>query len=204
MYLPTHFKITEQQLLIRLIQQYSFGTLVTSYQNKLEVNQAPFLVDEKNENIICHLAKTNNHWELVTKADDLKVCFSGPDAYVSPNWYSEPMNNVPTWNFIHIQVSGKAKLLDEKELVVLLEKLSDKHESQFEQPWKIEKMEPKKFKAMLKAIVGIEISIDSIEGKAKLSQNKLEKERELLIEKLSQQNNRNSQSIANWMKKVSR
>lgn len=201
MYLPSHFQITDRELMIELIRQYSFGTLVTSFQNKLEINQAPFLVDQEGKNIFCHLAKANMHWDLITDAEDLKVCFSGPDSYISPNWYLNPVNNVPTWNFIHLQVSGRASLLNEGELLVLLEQLTQKHEAEFEQPWTIDKMSEKKLKAMLKAIVGIKISIDDIQGKAKLSQNKPKEDLESLIKGLKDQDKNNAQQIAYWMKK---
>ncbi|WP_444996967.1 FMN-binding negative transcriptional regulator [Aliikangiella sp. IMCC44359] len=199
MYCPSHFQLNDRNAQLAYIKQHSFGQLITTYQGQLEINQLPFLLDEAGEFLYAHVAKANTHWQCLCDADDLKVCFSGANAYISPNWYADK-GNVPTWNFMSVQVSGHATLLNDCELLNLLNRLSEMHESQFETPWTIKKMDTKKLSAMLKAIVGFKISIESIEGKAKLSQNKSPTEIQSLIHGLEQQEDYNSNQVAQWMK----
>jgi transcriptional regulator len=199
-YIPPNFQIKDKKAQFDFIHHYGFGDLITTLDNKLEINHAPFLLDESNEMLLCHLARANNHWQLVEKADDLRVCFKGPDAYISPNWYADN-KNVPTWNFLSVQVTGKAQLMTESELVDLLIRLSQKHEAKFARPWTIDKMPEGRFNAMLKAIVGIKISIDHIEGKAKLSQNKSAQEQQDLIAGLSGESDAGSKAVLDWMAK---
>ncbi|TQV73983.1 FMN-binding negative transcriptional regulator [Aliikangiella marina] len=202
MYIPKHFNLESRESQLKFIRQNSFGDIVTCFNNQLEINHAPFLVDDSDNFLLCHLAKMNNHWKFIEKVDDLKVLFKGPDCYISPSWSSNP-NTVPTWNYVSIQVSGTATIIDDEQLIELLENLSQQHEAQFERPWTIAKMEPRKFTAMRKAIVGLKISIDSIEAKVKLSQNKTSEELNELTEGLSKMNDENSQKILTLMQKAS-
>ncbi|TQV85435.1 FMN-binding negative transcriptional regulator [Aliikangiella coralliicola] len=201
MYQPRHFKFDDRQSQLAFIRQYGFGQITSCYQGKLEVNHAPFLLSEDNTELLAHFARQNQHWKLLEKADDINVCFNGPNAYITPNWYTNN-SNVPTWNFINVQVSGKCTLMNEAELIDLLDKLSQKHEARFEQPWTIDKLSEKQLSAMLKAIVGFKISIETIEGKAKLSQNKKAQDFDGLLNGLSTQEDDGSIQIYQWMKKV--
>ena len=201
MYKPSHFEFNDRQAQLEFIEEYSFGSLITCYDGKLEINQLPFLIDDSGEYLLAHCAKANFHWQQLEQAKDLRVCFDGPNAYISPNWYSDSKKNVPTWNYIGLQVTGRASLMSNSELIELLDKLSQKHEAQFEMPWTINKLDPEQLARMSKAIVGIKISIDSIEGKAKLSQNKSAQELANLLEGLSSQTGVGSKGVLEWMKK---
>lgn len=199
MYIPKHFSFTDKDSLLSFIEQYSFGDLVTCVDGVLDINHLPFLVNKEQNCLLTHVAKQNPHWQLVEKVQDLKVVFHGPDAYISPNWYSHN-KNVPTWNFLSVQVKGSASLLTQEQLVELLDQLSQKHEAQFTNPWKIDKMAPSQLEAMCRAIVGIKIEILDIQGKAKLSQNKPESEVQRLIDGLQQQQDEKSKQVSEWMK----
>ena len=203
MYIPGHFRFDDKEAQLEFIRRYSFGDLITTTDGRLEINHAPFLVDESGKYLLAHFARNNQHWRLVEQADDLKVCFKGPNAYISPNWYTHN-KNVPTWNFVSVQVSGKASLMEDAELVELLDKLSQKHEAQFANPWKIEKLSEKQLNAMVRAIVGVKISIDEIEGKAKLSQNKSKDDFDSLLNGLSRQKDSDSQAVMSLMQQLDR
>jgi len=200
MYRPNHFNFGEHKEQLEFIKQFSFGTLITCFNGKLEINQLPFILDESGQFLLAHCAKANLHWQHLEQAKDLRVCFDGPNAYISPNWYSDSTKNVPTWNFLSVQVTGKATLMKNEELIDLLDKLSQKHEAQFETPWTIDKLSSEQLGRMSKAIVGIKISINAIEGKAKLSQNKVGLEKQNIMNGLSQQKDTGSQAILEWMR----
>lgn len=102
----------------------------------------------------------------------------GPDAYISPDWYGTP-DQVPTWNYLAVEAEGPLRQLDEAELARLLDALSAAHEMRLEPKpaWTRAKMTPGRFEAMLKAIIGYELSIEALRGTRKLGQNKKEEER---------------------------
>ncbi len=100
---------------------------------ELFINHLPFIVDRKQNKLYGHFAVNNPQLSFLEKADDLIVVFNGANSYISPNWYvSQEM--VPTWNFETVHVSGKARLVDNNELLIILETLTEKHERTFENP----------------------------------------------------------------------
>ena len=202
MYTPTHFEIDSTEVQVDIIDSNPFATLVTTCNGKLELSQLPFLLSEDKKCLLTHLAKKNSHWERVVNADELKVIFNGPNAYISPGWYSDPQN-VPTWNYVAVEVTGRAEQMSNEQTITLLDKLSQKHEAQFDKPWTLDKLPERKLNAMVNAIVGIRISIDEIKGKAKLSQNKSISQREELIKGLKKQDDSMSHQIANLMEDIS-
>ena len=74
---------------------------------------------------------------------------------------------------------GPLRRLDEAELARLLDDLSAAHEARLapKPEWTRAKMTPGRFEAMLKAIIGYELSIEDLRGTRKLGQNKKEEER---------------------------
>jgi transcriptional regulator len=110
------------------------------------------------------------------KLDERRAIVSvlGPDAYISPDWYADTIDQVPTWNYIVVEAEGPLRRLDETELAALLDDLSAAHESRLapKTPWTRDKMTPGRFEGMLKAIVGYELIIEDLRGTRKLGQNK--------------------------------
>jgi len=102
----------------------------------------------------------------------------GPDAYISPDWYGTP-DQVPTWNYLAVEAEGALRRLDEEELVGLLDDLSAQHEARFapKPAWTRARLTAGRFEAMVKAIIGYELTIEALRGTRKLGQNKRESER---------------------------
>lgn len=180
MYLPKHFRVEEQSELHAFIQEHPFAVLVSSLDGTLEANHIPMLLvpdDEKGVVIRGHIAKANPLWK--SEADEQKVLliFNGPHGYVSPNYYpskKEHQKAVPTWNYSVVHVRGRLSFQhDVSWKYQLLETMTDALEGVSQaSPWKMTDS-PKEFiQKMVDAVVGIEIEVDSIEGKQKLSQNR--------------------------------
>ena len=198
MYIPKAFEIENKTELFEFIEQWSFGDLITTHNGELFVNSVPFVVDKTLNKLYGHLAVNNPQLSLLEKANDLAVVFNGVNAYISPSWYvSQEM--VPTWNFESVQVRGQAKQVSNDKLLVILEQLTEKHERQFEQPWKLDKVSEPKLNAMMEMIVGFEIDISCIKGKSKLSQNRSVDDRVGVISGLRNQNDNMSLSVADKM-----
>jgi transcriptional regulator len=123
-----------------------------------------------------HVARANPVWKDVSDGDEVLVVFRAADAYVSPNWYPskhEFHKQVPTWNYMVAHAHGRITIRDDERFVRgLVARLTRVHEASQAVPWKMTDSATEYIDSMLKAIVGVEIEITRIEGKAKLSQNK--------------------------------
>ena len=127
------------------------------------------LVDAERRCLRFHLANNNDVVPGLT-AGPVLALFEGPHAYVSASWYRAPAMNVPTWNYVATECEGPVVALDQAALVGLLDVLAGAHEG--EAGWRRAMMEPKRFEAMLGAITAYELSIETMRGTRKLSQNK--------------------------------
>jgi transcriptional regulator len=109
------------------------------------------------------------------------VIFTGPQAYVSPNWYPskhEAHRQVPTWNYEVVHAHGILTVHDDERFVRrIVARLTRRHEADEPKPWKMGDSEPEFIDGMLRNIVGIEIALTSLVGKFKLSQNKAHRDR---------------------------
>jgi transcriptional regulator len=181
MYLPKHFAETRSAELHALITSNPLGALVTTGPDGLDANHVPFelLADQGEHGTLqAHLARGNPLVEQIVDGMPVLVIFQGAQAYVSPNWYPskhEAHRQVPTWNYQVVHAHGRIRLRDDERFVRgLVARLTRQHEtaSQQERPWKMTDSSPEYISQMLAAIVGIEIEIDRLVGKFKLSQNK--------------------------------
>jgi len=176
-YTPKHFVETRVEVLHGLIRDCPFATVVANAADGLIANHLPF--ERVGDALHGHVARGN---ELVRlDGVEVLVVFSGPDGYISPNWYAtkqETHREVPTWNYAVAHVHGRLKVVEDAVwLRALLERLTDHHEAAEPQPWHVADAPADHVEKMLHAIVGIEIDIGRIEGKFKLSQNHPERNR---------------------------
>jgi len=178
----------------------------TDSEEALMMNFAPLILNGSTGMLEGHLANMNAQLLRMQVNDQLSVIFNGTDAYISPNWYLDK-TQVPTWNFEAIIIKGRVTLLTNKiEKRALLDRASKFHEGQIESDWSLDKMPDKKLDAMLEAITGFTIQIDSWQGKSKLSQNKEIIEQQNIVKGLHSVNTMNgndlkSALLANRMEK---
>jgi transcriptional regulator len=178
MYNPPHFKITDTAELHRIIDSYPLGTLVTQFDG-LDANHLPFEFDPKRGEfgtLTAHVARANPLCQVAAQGGEVMVIFRGAEGYISPNWYPskhETHRLVPTWNYEVVHAHGAIKLLDDEKFVRgVVARLTREHEATEAKPWKMGDSSPEYINGMLAAIVGLEITITRLEGKAKLSQNR--------------------------------
>jgi transcriptional regulator len=166
MYIPKHFEQNDDATLCDFIAAHAFGTLITTVGGSPFASHVPFLLDREARRLYCHLARPNPQWQQVAAAPQVLAIFAGPHAYVSPTWYVEP--GVPTWNYAVVHVYGKARCIDDAAFTrAHVEALAAKFERGSASPW-----QPDYDVRRLNGIVGIDIAIDAVEGKFKLSQNR--------------------------------
>jgi transcriptional regulator len=199
MYLPRSFQETREHALQALLRDYPFATVVIAGAAGLAANHLPLeLVDGR---LHGHVARGNE----LAKADGAQVLaiFQGPDAYVSPNWYPskhETGREVPTWNYAVVHVHGRLRVIEDKAwLRMLLERLTDRHEAGQEKPWHVDDAPADHVEKMLGAISGLDIAIERIEGKFKLSQNHPERNQAGVVDGLRARAHRHDGDLAALM-----
>lgn len=179
MYIPKHFSISETEEIFAFLDNNAFGQLISLVDQRLTVTHLPFLVSDDRKFLNCHLARQNSHWQSL-EGQQVLVTFLGPHDYISPNWYRNP--GVPTWNYQALHIYGRCRVFEEpEEIASIVEALSERYESGFESPW-----EPQYRDTMLKAIIGVEIEIEELQCKYKLSQNRPTQDQQGVIEKLEE------------------
>jgi transcriptional regulator len=183
MYNPAHFDESNPAALHALIAAYPLGALVTHGTSGLDVNHLPFELraGEGDAGVLhAHVARPNPVWREVSDGDEVLVVFRAADAYVSPNWYPsthEFHKQVPTWNYIVAHAHGRITVRDDEAYVRgVVSRLTAAHEEHRPQPWRLTDSAPGYIDAMVKGIVGLEIQITRLVGKAKLSQNREERD----------------------------
>ena len=153
----------------------AFGTVVAVDAGRPVASHVPLLVSGHGtaRRIEFHLARANPLHRVIETAPQVTVIVSGPDAYISPDWYVSP-DQVPTWNYIAVHLSGRASPIAADRAHAHVEALSLAFEEKLQpkKPWSTGKMPAQKLAAMLAAIVPMEIQVESIEAAFKLSQNK--------------------------------
>ncbi len=179
-YLPDTFREDDRTAQHTLIADYNFGLLITTDGDVLQVAHLPFLFDAttgESGHLKCHVARANPIWRGIESATVLSV-FTGPHTYVSPDWYASE-GLVPTWNYMAAYVRGDARIMSDAELVDLLDNLVLQEEQRLgnEPPWSGRRIPPDSHADMRKAIVGIDIAITGIDGKKKMSQNRVAADR---------------------------
>jgi transcriptional regulator len=183
MYQPPHFKEERLEVQHALIRAHPFGLLISIGPEGLEANGIPFLLDASATplgRLRAHVARANGQWRNLDGQRVLMV-FQGPQAYVSPSLYEtkrETGKVVPTWNYAMVQARGIARVHEERDwLHTQVNALTKSHEQNRGQPWHVSDAPAAYVDSQLKGIVGMEIIIDAIEGKWKVSQNRPEADR---------------------------
>ena len=179
MYIPPHFSVTDPEALYRTIREHPLGILVTPADGGMDANHIPFEVDPTIGRLgllRAHVARANPVWQQCRDGAEVMVIFRGPESYISPNWYPskhEAHQQVPTWNYEVVHAHGRLTVVDDERFIRgVVARLTRRHEAQEPMPWKMSDSAPEYIDAMIKAVVGIEISIARLEGKSKLSQNR--------------------------------
>lgn len=185
------------------IRQHALGAWVCMAEGQLIANHIPFYLDTTQGPYGClrgHVARANPVWSLLKSGAPSVLMFMGPAAYISPSWYPSKLTHgkvVPTWNYITVHAHGLAKTFDDTDcLLRLLHHLSDSEESKIGRSWKVSDAPAHFIHQLCKAIVGIEITIDRLEGRLKVSQDETQDDRAATAKALMQSPDPAHQSIA--------
>jgi transcriptional regulator len=175
------FRIEDRETLLAFLRERPFVTIAAAVGGRPFTAQAPVVVRELDFGEVAldfHLSRANALASYVVQGFRAVALATGPDAYVSPDWYGSD-DQVPTWNYVSAEAEGLVAPLSDAELVALLDDLSAQEEARLapKTPWTRAKMSPGRFEIMMRGIIGCRLSVERLEGTFKLSQNKSEADR---------------------------
>jgi transcriptional regulator len=157
-----------------MVRDVAFGALFAATPDGPRVAHVPAVwLDETTLGL--HLARGN---ALTQHLDGRQALFvvHGPDGYVSPDWYGLGPDQVPTWNYVAVELEGVARRMAEDELIAQSDQLAAEQEARLapKPPWTRAKMAPARHHAMLRGITGFRLEVQAWRATAKLGQNKPE------------------------------
>ncbi len=178
MYIPKHFEETRTEVLHRLIHEYPLATLVTQSATGLAANHIPLHLSPDPaplRSLRGYIARANPLYTEGVPDGEVLAIFQGPDAYITPSWYATKQEHgkvVPTWNYAVVHAHATLRFMEEPEWILShLHGLTAHNEQSFAEPWTVSDAPEEYVGKLVRAIVGIELTITRIVGKWKVSQN---------------------------------
>src|SRR5271163_829145 len=184
MYTPPAFREDDLPTIQAEMRKIQLATLVTLTANGLIATHLPLMLDSTAGDygtLYGHVARGNTQWRESLADLEALAMFTASDAYVTPNWYPSKQETgrvVPTWMYAAIHAYGKVRFVDDAEwLRDFVTRLTDKHEAESSQPWKVTDAPPAYVDSQLARIIGVELLISRLEGKWKFDQRSSELDR---------------------------
>ena len=180
MYLPKHFAARDRAAVEAFVDGTGAADLVTFDGTKPVASLIPVIWDRTanaaHGRLIGHLALANPQWRSAGPDTVALAIVHGPQAYVSPGWYASTARHgkvVPTWNYVSVHFTGRLTIRRDAEwLREVVSRLTARHEAGRPAPWHVSDAPPDFIDGQLRAIVGVELAIATVEAKEKLSQNR--------------------------------
>ena len=178
------FDWTDEAAMRACVDQVGFAHIFVPTVDAPMVVHAPLVI--AGDAFRFHVARRNRARPFLDGARVVASVVAG-NAYVSPDWYDRRTDQVPTWDYVAVEIEGTARLLDEAALLAQIDRLSDVHEATLDPKprWTRDKVSTSSMKSMLAAIEAYEIGDVTMRGTRKLSQNKSAADRAGVAEHIS-------------------
>lgn len=185
MYIPKANEEKRIPVMHQMIVAHPLATLVTMGASGLFASHIPMVLEDDGSPfgvLKGHISRANTQWRDLSPTVDALAIFAGPQHYISPNWYPEKAEHakvVPTWNYAVVHAYGPLRVIeDDVWLMAHLKSLTGQHEAASEIPWKVTDAPADYIQSLSRGIVGLELPIQRLEGKWKVSQNRSERDRQ--------------------------
>ncbi|MBS1721985.1 MAG: FMN-binding negative transcriptional regulator [Armatimonadetes bacterium] len=186
MYVPEWFKIEDPAEIVRICRENSFATLFTAADGALSATHLPLVVEAAEPlTFLGHLAVANPHRVSLEEGEPQLAVFHGPHAYVSPQVYATSPN-VPTWNYVAVHVTGRPEVLSSEEALDSLAKLVQEFDPEYAVSGSPD-MDRGFWQQKLSGVIAFRLVASRVEAKAKLSQNKPERDFDRVVSEFAKQ-----------------
>ena len=207
MYLPKHFAETDVAAMHALMRAHPLATVVHSGPQGLVANHLPLHLSAEPAPNGClqgHVARANTLWKEAGPDAQVLVIFNGPEHYISPSSYASKARDgrvVPTWTYIAVHAHGSIEAFDaQEELLDHVGRLTSQNEEKRAEPWAVTDAPEKYLDAMTRAIVGIRMRVERIEGSWKLNQHKSDADRAGVVSGLAAEERAGAHAVSAQMK----
>jgi transcriptional regulator len=201
-YTPPFNRWDDEVELRQFVADVRVGWLVTSREGAAP-SASLLPVIWRADTVVAHFARANSHWREIGEDEMALLIVTGPDAYISPSWYAAKAEHgkvVPTWNYRAVHLTGTTRVHQDPEwLRTVVTDLTDRHEGDRDDPWHVGDAPEAYIDGQLRGIVGLELTVTGVEGKAKLSQNRSRADREGVINGLRDGPRAGDQAVADAM-----
>ena len=204
MYVPQQFREERRDVLVAAMRDIQLAAIVTQDADGPCATHAPVVVREEGDDLLLefHVARQNPHWQLAGQKS--LAIFQGPQAYIHPGWYRSKAEHgrvVPTWTYVMVHAHGTLAAMEgETELLSHLSQLTDRNETGREQPWAVSDAPEKYIHGMTRAIVGLRMKVERLEGSWKLNQHKSDGDRAGVQSGLAAEADTNARAISALMR----
>ena len=201
MYKMPYYTSSDTEEVLFFMKSHPFITLIGFDGDYPVATQIPIKVSKEGESIklIGHIMTKTDHGAAFKKNPNVLVLFTGIHSYISAAVYEKP-NVASTWNYKSVQAKGIIKLLSAEETYEIIKDITDKYENPNTSPSAFQKMDEAYIRQHLKAITGFEIMVTDLAHVFKMSQDHTQKDKENMVENLSQKEDTQSQEMAKEMK----
>jgi transcriptional regulator len=206
MYVPAHFAVSDLDEIANFVDGAGTADLVTFDGTQPVSTLLPVIWDRtegQNGRLIGHVARSNPQWSTAAAGVPALAIVHGPQAYISPSWYEstkEHGRTVPTWNYTTVHFTGPVTFRrDEDWLRDVVTRLTERYEAGRERRWWVSDAPEQFIAGQLRAIVGVELLVERIEAKNKLSQNRPPQDRANVIAALRAERGDGALAIAELM-----
>lgn len=197
MYIPSHFLETDLEKIAQFIKTHPLGLMVANVDGELVGNHLTFMAANGNiavgSKLISHTAKANPIWKIGEKKQKVLLVFSGYETYISPSSYpskGDAHKVVPTYNYLSVHINGTLSAIQgEEDKHHIVKILTDQMESSRKDPWAVSDAPKDYIETMLANIVGVQLLVEKIEAKWKVSQNRSARDRQGVIDDLTKNMN---------------
>ena len=176
------FRQASREANLTFARDRSFGVLAVEAEDAAGplLSHIPYLLAEDGRAVHAHLVRSNPIARCLAKGERRAVlAVSGPDGYVSPDWYEAGRDLVPTWNYVAVHLRGRLRLRPEETLRTHLDELAAQFEHRLlpKPPWRASKVPDRQLQSMMRAILPVELVVESVDGTWKLNQNRTDEAR---------------------------
>ena len=204
MYVPQQFREERRDVLAAAMRDIQLAAIVTQDADGPCATHAPVVVREEGDDLLLefHVARQNPHWQLAGQKS--LAIFQRPQAYIHPGWYRSKAEHgrvVPTWTYVMVHAHGTlAAMESEAELLAHLNQLTSRNEAGREEPWAVSDAPEKYIQGMTRAIVGLRMKVERLEGSWKLNQHKSDGDRTGVQAGLAAETDTDAQAISALMR----
>jgi transcriptional regulator len=209
MYVPVFNALDDRDAIMAMVAGIGAAELVSVGPDGYPLaTRLPVVWDADRDRLVMHMARANPHWRAVPADEDVPALavVTDAEAYVSPAWYASKAEHgrvVPTWNYSAVQLTGRLRRHDDPAWVLAaVTLLTGVHEGRRAAPWSVSDAPAPYVEKQLRAIVGLELSIERVEGKAKLSQNRSAEDRAGVVAGLRAEGADRERRIADQMESL--